>query len=191
MVVLDDEDHVEARQDGGHEVDVVLPLGVIPAAKHWVGGGQHGAARVQCGGDSSLGVWRQCQCGSVSSSKDSVTRLLFSLRTLLKDTHTKKKKGKTVLWKTFTLETSKYYHNLCQTKISANQLFLHLMKTSEISPFQLKSFQWSTTIHFLTHHEFNLNESALVFKSLEQGCISALNYTITSLMKIKVKTNTK
>lgn len=57
VVVLDDEDHVEAGQDGGHEVDVVLPLGVVPAAKHRVGGGQHGAARVQGGGDSSLGEW--------------------------------------------------------------------------------------------------------------------------------------
>lgn len=34
MMVLDDEDHVKAGQDGGHEVDVVLPLGVVPAAKH-------------------------------------------------------------------------------------------------------------------------------------------------------------
>lgn len=58
MVVLDDEDHVKAGQDGGHEVDVVLPFGVVPAAEHRVGSGQHGAARVQGGGDSSLrGVW--------------------------------------------------------------------------------------------------------------------------------------
>lgn len=34
MVVLDDEDHIKTGQDGRHEVDVVLPLGVIPAAKH-------------------------------------------------------------------------------------------------------------------------------------------------------------
>lgn len=56
MVVLDDEDHVKAGQNGGHKVDVVLPLGVVPAAKHRVGGGEHRAARVQGGGDSSLGV---------------------------------------------------------------------------------------------------------------------------------------
>lgn len=55
MVVLDDEDHIKAGQDGGHEVNVVLPLGVVPAAKHRVGSGQHGTTRVQGGGDSSLG----------------------------------------------------------------------------------------------------------------------------------------
>lgn len=54
MLVFDDEDHVETRQDGGHEVDVVLALRVVPAAIHRVGGGQHGAARVQGGGDARL-----------------------------------------------------------------------------------------------------------------------------------------
>lgn len=54
VLVLDDEDHVEARQDGGHEVDVVLPLRLIPAAEHRVGGGQDGAARVEGGGDAGL-----------------------------------------------------------------------------------------------------------------------------------------
>lgn len=41
MVVFDDEDHVKTGQDGGHEVNVVLPLCVIPAAKHRVGCSQH------------------------------------------------------------------------------------------------------------------------------------------------------
>lgn len=54
MLVFDDEDHVKAGQDGGHEVNVVLPLGVIPAAKHRVSRSQHRAARVQRGGDASL-----------------------------------------------------------------------------------------------------------------------------------------
>lgn len=54
MLVLDDEDHVEAGQDGGHEVNVVLPLRVVPATEHRVGGGQNGAAGVQGGGDARL-----------------------------------------------------------------------------------------------------------------------------------------
>lgn len=54
MLVFDDEYHVEAGQDGGHEVNVVFPLCVIPAAKHRVSRSQHGAARVQRGGDASL-----------------------------------------------------------------------------------------------------------------------------------------
>ena len=41
MLILDNKDHVKSRQDGGHEVDVFLPLGVIPAAKHTVGSRQH------------------------------------------------------------------------------------------------------------------------------------------------------
>lgn len=54
MLVFDDEYHVKAGQDGGHEVNVVLPLCVIPAAKHRVSRSQHRAARVQRGGDASL-----------------------------------------------------------------------------------------------------------------------------------------
>jgi len=54
MVVFDDEDHIETGQDGGHEVDVVLPFCVVPAAKHRVGRSQNRAARVQGGGDASL-----------------------------------------------------------------------------------------------------------------------------------------
>jgi len=59
VVVLDDEDHVKARQDGGHEVDVVLPLGVVPAAEHRVGRGEDRAAGVQRGGDAGLAGWRE------------------------------------------------------------------------------------------------------------------------------------
>lgn len=54
MLILDDEDHVKTGQDGGHEVNVVLSLCVIPAAKHRVGSGQHRTARVQSRGDASL-----------------------------------------------------------------------------------------------------------------------------------------
>lgn len=54
VLVLDDEDHVEARQDGGHEVDVVLAFGVVPAAEDGVGSRQHRAAGVQGGGDAGL-----------------------------------------------------------------------------------------------------------------------------------------
>ena len=53
--VLDDKDHVKTGQDGRHEVDVVLSLGVVPTAKHRVSSGQHRAAGVQGGGDASLG----------------------------------------------------------------------------------------------------------------------------------------
>lgn len=56
VLVFDDEDHIETRQNGGHEVDVVLPLCVVPAAVHGVSRCQHRAARVQGGGDASLGV---------------------------------------------------------------------------------------------------------------------------------------
>lgn len=54
VLVFDDEDHVKTGQDGGHEVNVVLPLCVVPAAKHRVGCSQHRAARVQRGGDAGL-----------------------------------------------------------------------------------------------------------------------------------------
>lgn len=54
MLVFDDEYHVEAGQDGGHEVNVVFPLCVIPAAEHRVSRSQHRAARVQRGGDAGL-----------------------------------------------------------------------------------------------------------------------------------------
>lgn len=41
MLVFDDEYHVETGQDSGHEVNVVLPLCVIPATKHRVRCSQH------------------------------------------------------------------------------------------------------------------------------------------------------
>lgn len=58
-MVFDDEDHVESRQNGGHEINVVLSLRIIPAAEHRVGGGQHRATGVQSGGDASLWVKTQ------------------------------------------------------------------------------------------------------------------------------------
>lgn len=47
VFVFDDEDHVETREDGGHEVDIVVRFGVIPAAEYGVGGCEDRAARVQ------------------------------------------------------------------------------------------------------------------------------------------------
>lgn len=55
MLILDDEDHVETGQDGWHEVDVVLPLCVVPATEHGVSSSEHGAAGVEGGGDAGLG----------------------------------------------------------------------------------------------------------------------------------------
>lgn len=54
MLVFDDEDHVKTGQDGGHKVDIVFTLGIIPASKHRVGGCQHRAPWIQGGGDASL-----------------------------------------------------------------------------------------------------------------------------------------
>ena len=54
MLVLHDEDHVEAGQDGGHEVDVLLAFELVPPAEDGVGSGQHGTPRVQRGGDARL-----------------------------------------------------------------------------------------------------------------------------------------
>lgn len=65
VLILDDEDHVEAGQDGGHEVDVVLPLGLIPAAEHRVRSSQDGAAGVEGGGDASL----RRECGGSRGEK--------------------------------------------------------------------------------------------------------------------------
>lgn len=59
MMIFDDKYHVESRENGGHEVDVVLSFRVIPATKHRVGGSQYRAARVQSGGDASLQVEAQ------------------------------------------------------------------------------------------------------------------------------------
>ena len=54
MLILNDEDHVKARQDGWHEVDVLIALSVIPTTEDAVGCRQHRAARVEGGGDASL-----------------------------------------------------------------------------------------------------------------------------------------
>ena len=60
MLIFDNEDHVKSGQDGGHEVNVLPALGVVPPAKHGVGGRQHGAARVEGGGDARLGEGVSC-----------------------------------------------------------------------------------------------------------------------------------
>lgn len=54
MLIFNDEDHVKARQDGRHEVDVLIALGIIPTTEDAVGCRQHRAARVEGGGDASL-----------------------------------------------------------------------------------------------------------------------------------------
>lgn len=54
VLVLDNENHVETRQNGGHEVNVILALGLVPTAVNWVGCSQNGAPRIQGCGDSSL-----------------------------------------------------------------------------------------------------------------------------------------
>ena len=54
MLIFNDEDHVKARQDGRHEVDVLITLGIIPTTEDAVGCRQHRAARVEGGGDASL-----------------------------------------------------------------------------------------------------------------------------------------
>lgn len=61
MFILHDEDHVEPGQDGGHEVDVVVGLGVVPAPEHRVGGRQHRAARVQRRGYTGLRISRSLE----------------------------------------------------------------------------------------------------------------------------------
>lgn len=60
VLIFDDEDHVETGQDGGHEVDVVFALRVVPAAEHGISGGQHRAAGVQGCGDAGLGRNPRC-----------------------------------------------------------------------------------------------------------------------------------
>ena len=54
MLIFNDEDHVKARQDGRHEVDVLITLGIIPTTEDAVGCRQHRAAWVEGGGDASL-----------------------------------------------------------------------------------------------------------------------------------------
>ena len=58
MLILDDEDHVKSGQDGGHKVNVLLALRVVPASKHAVGRSQHGTAGVESCGDAGLEVKR-------------------------------------------------------------------------------------------------------------------------------------
>lgn len=54
MLILDDEDHIKTGQNGGHEIDVVLALRVVPSAEHRVSSRQYRASRVQSSSNSSL-----------------------------------------------------------------------------------------------------------------------------------------
>lgn len=56
VIVAHDEDHVEAAEDGGLEVNVVAGrLEVVVTAKDGVGRREHGRARVEDGSDAGLG----------------------------------------------------------------------------------------------------------------------------------------
>ena len=56
VVVADDEDEVEAGEDGGLEVDVFAGgFEVVVAAEDGVGGGEDGGAGVEDGGDAGFG----------------------------------------------------------------------------------------------------------------------------------------
>ena len=41
MLILDNVDHVETRENCGHEINVVIALGVVPSAEHRVGSSQN------------------------------------------------------------------------------------------------------------------------------------------------------
>ena len=56
VLVLNDVDHVETRQDRGLKVNVLARgLEVVVSPENWVGRGEHGGSRVQNGGNASLG----------------------------------------------------------------------------------------------------------------------------------------
>ena len=52
--VFNDEDHVESREDRGHEVNVLFALGVVPSTKHRIRRRQHRTSSVQRRRDSGL-----------------------------------------------------------------------------------------------------------------------------------------
>jgi len=54
VFIADNKDHIKSGQDCWHEVDVLGTLSVIPTSINAVGRSEHGAARVQSCGDSSL-----------------------------------------------------------------------------------------------------------------------------------------
>lgn len=56
MLIFNDEDHVESWEDGGHEVNVVVRFGVVPAAEHGIRRRQYRAPRVQSCCDTSLWI---------------------------------------------------------------------------------------------------------------------------------------
>ena len=56
MLVADDEDHIEAGQDGGLEIDVLAGrLEIVVAAEDRVGGCEDGGSSVEDGGDAGFG----------------------------------------------------------------------------------------------------------------------------------------
>lgn len=54
VLIFDNEDHVKSGQDGGHKINVLLALGLIPAPEDRVGSCQHRAAGIECSCDSCL-----------------------------------------------------------------------------------------------------------------------------------------
>ncbi len=56
VLVADDEDHIEAGQDGGLEIDVLTGrLEIVVAAEDRIGGCEDGGAGVEDGGDAGFG----------------------------------------------------------------------------------------------------------------------------------------
>lgn len=53
--ILDDEDHVETGQNGGHEINILICLDVVPATEHAVGSSEHRASGIEGCCDASLG----------------------------------------------------------------------------------------------------------------------------------------
>ena len=69
MDILYNEDHVKPREDGGHEFNVFLALGVVPSTKHGVCSRQHRTTGVQGCCYSSL-VEREISGYGVDSGVD-------------------------------------------------------------------------------------------------------------------------
>lgn len=66
VLIPNDEDHVKSGQDGGHKINVLLALGLIPAPKDGVGSCQNRAAGIECGCDSCL--WAKAKKGGVKTT---------------------------------------------------------------------------------------------------------------------------
>ena len=54
MLIFDDEDHVETRENRGHEIQVIVAFQIIPSSIDGVGCGENAASRVERCGDTSL-----------------------------------------------------------------------------------------------------------------------------------------